>query len=156
MNESTTSLRARVHRLMASPDTKAPRTDLALLVVRVALAWIFIYYGAGKLFNVLQGPGIHATAQFFSSTAHLHPGTFFAYLSGVLEFAGGIAVGLGVGARLFAAALFGDMVIAMITVTFAHGLIPSATGAGYGLNVALAALAGAVVLLGPGRYALRP
>jgi putative oxidoreductase len=124
-------------------------------VVRVALAWIFIYYGAGKLFDVFQGPGIHASAQFFTTTAHLRPGTFFAYLSGTTEFVGGIAVGLGIFARLFALALFGDMVIAMVTVTFRHGLIPSVSGSGYGLNLALAALAGVIVLAGPGRYAFR-
>jgi len=140
---------------MNTPDSQVQRVDVALLIIRGALAWIFIYYGAGKLFNVFQGPGIHATAQFFTTTAHLHPGTFFAYLSGTIEFVGGIAVGLGVLARLFALALVGDMVIAMITVTFRHGLISSVSGSGYGLNVALAALAGAIVLAGPGRYALR-
>ena len=142
-------------RVVDSPDSRDQRLDLALLVMRIALAWIFVYYGAGKLFNVFQGPGIRETAQFFATTAHLHPGTFFAYLSGIIEFVGGIAVGVGLFARLFAVALFGDMMIAMVTVTFRHGLIPGSSGAGYGLNVALAALAGAIVLAGPGRYSLR-
>ena len=66
-----------------------------------------------------------------------------------------VARALGLLSRLAALALLGDQVIAMITVTFRHGLIPSASGAGYGLNVALAALAAAVVLVGPGRYSLR-
>ena len=154
MNLGSQSLRARAMFVVDSPETRGRRMDVALLVARIAIAWIFIYYGAGKLFDVFQGPGIRATAQFFAATAHLHPGTFFAYLSGLVEFVGGIAVGIGYGARLFAVALFGDMTIAMITVTFAHGLIPSANGPGYGLNVALAALCAVIVLVGPGRYAL--
>ena len=40
--------------------------DLALVVVRVGLAWIFIHYGSGKLFGWFNGPGIHRTALFFS------------------------------------------------------------------------------------------
>ena len=39
-------------------------------------------------------------------------------------------------------AMFGDMVMAMITVTWVHGLHPVKTPPGYELNVALAALAG--------------
>jgi hypothetical protein len=45
-----------------------------LLAARIALTWIFIYYGAGKLFGAFNGPGIHRTALYFSNTAHLHPG----------------------------------------------------------------------------------
>ena len=155
MSATSEPLRARLRNSVDSASTRDQRLDLALLVVRIALAWVFVYYGAGKLFDVFQGPGITATAQFFATTAHLHPGTFFAYLSGVIEFVGGIAVGVGVFSRLFALALAGDMVIAMITVTFRHGLIPGSSGSGYGLNVALAALSAVVVLVGPGRFALR-
>ena len=135
-----------------SPEARLLVVDGALLVIRVALAWIFIYYGAGKLFGTFHGPGLHATATFFAGTAHLHPGMFFAVLSGVTEFAGGVAIGIGLLGRLAALGLFADMIIAMITVTFSHGLIGNVDGVGYGLNVALAALAATVVLLGTGRF----
>ena len=78
------------------PDRGAP-ADFALLAARIALAWIFIYYGAGKLFGWFNGPGIHRTALYFSQTAHLHPGGFFAVLGGVIELGGGIALALGLG-----------------------------------------------------------
>jgi uncharacterized membrane protein YphA (DoxX/SURF4 family) len=42
----------------------------------------------------------------------------------------------------------------MVTVTFRHGLIGSAAQSGYELNLALAALALVVVLLGTGRFSL--
>ncbi len=102
--------------------TAAVPADLALVAGRTALAWIFIYYGAGKLFGWFNGPGIHRTALYFSNTAHLHPGGLFAVLGGVIEFGGGIALALGLGTRLAGLALFGDMVMAMITVTWATGI----------------------------------
>ena len=92
----------------------APTTDAALIVVRLALAWIFIYYGGGKLFGWFNGPGVHQTALFMSGTAHLHPGGFFAVLGGVIELGGAIAVAVGLGARLAGLALFADMVVAMV------------------------------------------
>lgn len=68
---------------------------------------------------------------------------------------GGAAVGVGIFGRLAALGLLGDMVIAMVTVTFRHGLIGSAAQSGYELNLALAALAlVVVVLLGTGRFSL--
>ncbi len=56
-------------------------------------------------------PGIHGTAIYFSETAHLHPGGLFAVVGGLIEFGGAIAL-----------ALFGDMVMSMITVTWATGI----------------------------------
>ena len=74
--------------------------DVALLAARTVLTWVFIYYGAGKLFGSFHGPGIHQTALYFSNTAHLHPGGFFAVLGGLIEFGSGIAMALGLAARL--------------------------------------------------------
>lgn len=128
--------------------------NVALLIVRLALAWVFIYNGGGKLFGWFNHGGIHVYAAFFANTAHLHPGTLFAVLSGVTEFAGGIAIALGLLGRLVGVALFGDMLIAMITVTLANGLEGSSLGDGYEINIALAALALSVVILGSGRYSL--
>ncbi len=126
-------------------------SDAALAAVRVALAWIFIYYGAGKLFGSFNGPGIHAESLFMSNTAHLHPGGLFAVLGGVIEFGGGICMALGLGSRLAGLALFGDQVMAMITVTWVNGINSESLTPGYEFNIALAVLALVIVLLGPGR-----
>jgi len=136
-----------------STDPSSLGTDIAAVSVRIALVWIFIYYGAGKLFGAFNGPGIHQTSLFMASTAHLHPGGFFAVVAGVIEFGGALALALGLASRLAALALFGDQVIAMVTVTWAHGL-SSSTAAGYELNVALAAMALVIVGLGAGRPSL--
>ena len=128
--------------------------DLALVAVRTALAWIFIWYGAGKLFGAWNGPGLHQSALFFSNTAHLHPGGFFAVLGGVIEFGGGISLILGLGARLAGLALFGDMVMAMITVTWVNGINSESLTPGYDLNMALCVLALVVVVFGAGRFSI--
>ncbi len=133
---------------------RATQVDVTLLVVRLALGWVFIYNGGGKLFGWFHRGGIHAYAPFFANTAHLHPGTLFAVLSGLTEFAGGLALALGLLGRLAGLAIFGDMVIAVITVTFKNGLEGNTLGSGYELNIALAALALSVVVLGSGRFSL--
>ncbi len=129
-------------------------SDAALGAVRIALAWIFVYYGAGKLFGAFNGPGIHNTALFFSDTAHLHPGGLFAVLGGVIELGGAIAMALGFCSRLAGMALFGDQVMAMITVTWVHGINSESLTPGYEFNLALAVMALVIVLLGPGRASL--
>jgi putative oxidoreductase len=128
--------------------------DAALGVGRVGLAWIFIYHGGGTLFGWWHGAGVHRTAVFFATHAHLHPGTLFAVANGITELFGGIAIALGVCSRLAAVGLIGDMVIAMATVTWANGIVGGSGGSGYELNLALLALSVVIALFGPGRIAL--
>jgi putative oxidoreductase len=128
--------------------------DLILLVVRVAIVWIFVYHGASTLFGAFHGGGIHGEAVYFSTVAHLHPATFFAVLDGSIQFFGGIAIGLGIFGRLAGVSIAGDMIMAMITVTFAQGLVGNAQGVGYQLNLALVALALVIAFLGTGRFSL--
>ncbi|MDE3064262.1 MAG: DoxX family protein [Acidobacteriota bacterium] len=145
---------SRARHLMAlavSARTAPLPTDAVLLLARLSLGWIFFHYGSGKLFGWFHGPGIHETAIYFSDTAHLHPGGFFAVLGGVLEFGGGIALALGLGARLAGLALFGDMVIATVTVTWVNGFNSASLTPGYELNLAVGALALVFAVLGAGR-----
>lgn len=152
---ATRSLRPRDLVAMVFSVRPSPlQADLGLLAVRIVLAWIFIYYGAGKLFGAFNGPGLHRWSLYISNVAHLHPGGFFAVLGALIEFGGGIAMAVGLLSRLAGLALFGDMVIAMITVTWATGLNSSNPPPGYQLNLTLAVLALVVALLGPGRFSL--
>jgi putative oxidoreductase len=139
-------------RLLFAVRAAPVASDLALVATRVALAWIFIYHGAEKLFGTFNGPGIHATSLYFDNVAHLHPGGFFAVLGGGIEFFGGVAVAAGFCTRLAGLALFGDMVMAMITVTWSTGIASDVNPPGYQLNIALAVLALVLVLLGAGRF----
>jgi putative oxidoreductase len=129
-------------------------TDLALVAARTALAWIFIYYGAGKLFGAFNGPGIHGTTLYMANVADLHPGGFWAVLGGLTEFGGGIAMALGLATRLAGVGLFVDMVMAMITVTWRTGINSSIHPPGYQLNIALGVLALVIALVGAGRVSI--
>lgn len=154
---ATTEAPTRVRRSIGAVVGTRPATlsvDLALVAVRVALAWIFAYYGGGKLFGWFGGAGIHGTSLFFERTAHLRPGGFFAVLAGVLELGAAVALVLGVGSRLAAVALVGDMAMAMLTVTWANGLHNVTGRSGYELNLALGALALVVVAMGAGRFSV--
>jgi putative oxidoreductase len=146
-------LAALYRQVQATKDAPVTR-DVALLGARIALAWIFIYHGAGTLFGAFGGAGIHEASKFYGTIAHLHPATFFAMLGGIIECFGGAAVGLGIFGRIAALGLTGDMIIAMATVTFRNGIVSNAPGAGYELNLALAALAFVVALLGTGTFSL--
>ena len=122
--------------------------------MRATLAWIFIYHGSRRLFGWFDGPGIHQSGQFFANTAHLHPGELFAVLSGVIEFGGGIAIALGLLSRLAGAAIFGDMMMAIVTVTWANGINATGGKSGYELNLALGVLGLVIAIFGAGRFSV--
>lgn len=155
MSGSRGASRARHLTALAVSARTAPMpADAVLLLARLSLGWIFFHYGSGKLFGWFHGPGIHETAIYFSDTAHLHPGGFFAVLGGVLEFGGGIALALGLGTRLAGLALFGDMVMATVTVTWVNGFNSASLTPGYELNLAVGALALVFGVLGAGRVSV--
>jgi putative oxidoreductase len=154
---SLATSRSRARTLLAAVFSTRPAalsTDFGLVAARTALAWIFVYYGGGKLFGWFNGLGIHGTALYFSNTAHLHPGGFFAVLGGVIEFGGAIAIALGLGTRLVGLALFGDMVMAMITITWTTGINSRTSPPGYQLNLAVGVLALVVAVFGAGRLSV--
>lgn len=135
-------------------DTRdAPLTrDIALLIARGLLAWLFIYHGAGTLFGAFHQSGIHGETVYFQ-TEHLDPAKFFAYVDGTTQFVGGILLAIGAFGRLAGLALAGDMLGAMVTITFAQGLV-GPNGLGYQLNVALIIPSLVIALLGTGRFSL--
>jgi putative oxidoreductase len=141
-------------RILVSSRTAALPADLCLLAVRLVLAWIFVYHGSRRLFGWFDGPGIHASATYFANTAHLSPGTFFAVLSGVIEFGGGIALALGFFSRLAGVAIFGDMMMAIVTVTWANGINATGGTSGYELNLALGFLALVPAVFGAGHFSV--
>jgi putative oxidoreductase len=139
---------------LVSTRTAALPADCALIAARTVLAWIFIYHGSRRLFGWFDGPGIHDSGVYFAQTAHLHPGEFFAVLGGVIEFGGGIALAFGLASRLAGAAIFGDMMMAIITVTWANGINATGGKSGYELNLALGVLALVVAFFGAGRFSI--
>jgi putative oxidoreductase len=86
--------------------------------LRIVTGVLYMQHGAQKLFGVLGGVDGHG--------AIVHFGTL-ASLAGVLEFFGGLLIVVGLGTRLIAFILSGEMAYAYWLVHVAHGgLIPVA------------------------------
>lgn len=88
---------------------------LGLLVLRVALAIIFVYHGFPKLMH--SGPEMRA---FF--VQHGLPG-YFLTVSGILECFGGLLLFLGLFTRPAALLLATEMSVALWKVHSAHGIM---------------------------------
>ena len=120
--------------------------SIALLVLRLALGWIFIFHGAQKCFGVFGGFDLAK----FADGLHLPalPPIAWAYLAAYGEFAGGIMVLLGLLGRFGALLIIIIMSVAISTFTGKMGF------SGYEFNLALIAQATAILITGPGLISL--
>ena len=80
-------------------STPSRHRDLALLVLRLVVGFVFFFHGSQKLFGWFGGYGLEATGQWMSSIG-IPFGTFSALLAGLAEFGGGLALLTGAGVRL--------------------------------------------------------
>jgi putative oxidoreductase len=129
---------------------KALWSDIGLLLIRLVLAAVFIYHGAGKLFGVFGGNGIRATAAFFDGLGIPMP-TAAAWLQGILEFFGGILIGLGVLTRIVCIPLSLSMFVAVFVAHWGKWDV-RAGGMEFALTLAVVLLS--LAMIGPGRFAL--
>jgi putative oxidoreductase len=122
-------------------------SDLALLALRIALGVAFVVHGYPKILH----PATWA--------AHVMPGlpSWLAAIAAFVEFGGGIAVAVGFLTPLFAFLIACNMVVAILFVLVPHGAVyvSSAPGApSYELPLAYLAISLALILLGPGAFAI--
>src|SRR5436190_22534731 len=110
--------------------------DLALLVLRVVVGFLFAGHGAQKLFGVFGGGGLDGTAQMFEKLG-LRPSGLHARIAGTTEFMGGLLIVLGLLTPFAAAGLIAVMTAAVVTVHGPNGLWSS--NRGYEYNLVLAA-----------------
>lgn len=115
---------------------------LGPLVLRVALAVVFIAHGYPKLF------GLQNFAQFLSSLG-IAPARFWAYVVALLECVGGILLLLGLFVQPVAALLIIEMLVAMWKVDFKKGFV-----GGSELPFVLLCMALALLFLGPGSLSI--
>ncbi len=92
--------------------------DLAALVLRVVLGFVFIAHGGQKLFSLFGGTGIDGTTAFFQRVGIPAPQAF-AYVVGVTEFFGGVLLVVGLLTVIAAIGLIVDMFVAIATVSHA-------------------------------------
>lgn len=138
--------------------------DLALLILRLAGAGLAYAHGWGKVVSLSLGQG----DRFIAGVAELGfpaPG-LFAWAAALAEFLGGLCVVLGLGSRIAAGFVAFNMFVAAFGRHKAHvqlfvnlGLveIPADTLKAWGnpeLALLYLAVSLAVLLVGPGRFAL--
>ena len=128
-------------------DSTTPRQlSVGIAIVRVVTGVIMLAHGAQKLFQF----GIAGVTQGFAGMGVPMP-TIVAPLVAVLEFAGGIALILGVLTRLVSFALAIDMIGALFIVHFASGFfLPN----GYEFVLILLAATTALVVAGAGAFSI--
>lgn len=115
----------------------------ALLVLRAVLGLVMAAYGWHKV------NGGMAEFKGFLVTIGI-PG-WMGYLAAYAELIGGILLIVGLLTRFAAFAIFINMVVAVVKVTFKNGLVGAQ---GYGFGLALAAMAFAIVFFGAGSISL--
>jgi putative oxidoreductase len=128
--------------------------DLAAFVLRGVLGFVFIAHGGQKLFGWFGGGGVHGTTAFFRLVGIPAPDVF-AYVVAITEFFGGALLVAGLLTFVAALGLLIDMAVAIATVSHAFSFF-SQTKVGYGweLNLALMALAAALLIMGPGAWSV--
>ncbi|MBS3981445.1 MAG: DoxX family protein [Rhodobacteraceae bacterium] len=125
-----------------------PSSDYAALLLRVTSGALFIAHGLMKVF-VFTIPG---TVGYFESLGL--PG-FLAYLTILVEVAGGLALILGVATRAVSLALI-PVLLGATWVHAGNGWVFSNAGGGWEFPLFWAIVQGAVALLGSGAHALKP
>ena len=130
--------------------------EMAFTVVRIVLGIIFFMHGSQKVFGLWGGGGLTQTVQGMSS---MGLPVVLVYLVCFTELLGGLGLIGGLLSRLSALGVGLVMVGAIVTVHLKNGFflnwfLTPGVGHGFEYNLALVAMATAVILGGPGCWAL--
>lgn len=135
----------------SAPDkfiNDSARISAALLLLRIAAALAFLYHGSAILLGFFGGPGPAGFA------APHHWPVAVAYLVGLAQVCGGLAILTGILFRVGIACIIPVMLGAIFLIHLPHGFNVSTGGMEYALTQLLIALA--LLLIGPGKYSLGP
>ena len=121
------------------------RKDIALIPPRAALGASMVFHGLGKL----KEGAPEQTGQYFESVG-IRPGKHFALATGIAEVFAGASAILGLWTRPAALAVLVTQAVAAWKVHSKNGFDISKGGFEY--NIALMAIAGTLLLAGPGQF----
>jgi putative oxidoreductase len=124
--------------------------DVALLLIRLMIATIFLYHGSQKLFGAFGGPGLKGWHAFIVSLGMPMPWVS-AILSACAEFFGGLIFLVGTGLRVIAIPLAINMMVAT-WVASKGGFSVVHNGCEYPLCLLVFVIA--MFIMGPGRFTL--
>ena len=133
------------------------KSDLGLLILRLAVGGIMFVHGSQKLLGWFDGPGI---AGFVGWMATMHVPAPAAWLAIIAEFFGGLGLILGILSRLAALGIAFNMLVAILMVHGKVGFfmnwgdVPN-RGEGWEYPFLILAAALALVATGPGAFALQ-
>jgi putative oxidoreductase len=129
--------------------------DVSTLLLRLVLGAVFFPHGAQMVLGWFGGYGFSGTMGFFTGTLHI-PAPF-AFLAIAAQFAGAIALILGLFTRLAALGIAGNMLVAVAMVHAQYGWFMNWFGnqKGEGFEYHLLAIGIAIVLIirGGGKWA---
>lgn len=132
----------------------ATRNDMALLILRLAMAAVFFPHGAQKMLGWFGGHGYEATMHGLTQNFP----AVFALLAVLAEFLGSIGLFLGLLTRIAAFGIAMNMAVAVLTVHVHNGFFMNWTGqqAGEGFEFHLLAIGLALALIkaGGGRWSM--
>lgn len=94
--------------------------EFASFVLRIVVGFTFFMHGSQKVFGAFGGGGLDGVANFLTQLGFPMPG-IFAYVLGLTELLGGIAVFFGICTQLFALLLAFTMAVAIFTVHLKNG-----------------------------------
>jgi putative oxidoreductase len=129
---------------------------VSTLLLRLTLGAVFFPHGTQKVLGWFGGHGFAGTMGFF--TGNLYIPAFFAFLAIAAEFAGSIALILGLGTRIAALGIAATMALAVAMVHAQFGFFMnwagSQKGEGYEYHVLAIGIALALILRGGGKWSL--
>ena len=125
--------------------------NIGLLILRLVVGLIFVGHGTQKLFGWFGGRGMEGHTGLVEKL-NIHPARFWAWVSALGEFFGGLGLALGLLTPLSATAIIGTMLVVMIKVNWPNGFWN--TNRGLEWPLVLITVAFVVGLTGPGFYSL--
>ena len=126
------------------------RSQWALTIVRVLLGGIFVLHGSQKMLGLFGGPGMAGFANWLFTTYAIP--LYIGYAAAVAEFVGGGLLLLGICTQVGAVLVIGIMAGAIYLVHLPHGFFVQ--NGGYEYSLTLLILAVALIIGGPGYFAL--
>lgn len=129
---------------------------IALLILRILLAVVIFPHGAQKVLGWFGGYGFAASMDMFTKTMHIP--ALFAFLAIAAEFAGSIALALGLLTRVAAFGIGTMITVAALKVHLANGLFMNwsgkQAGEGFEYHILVLAIALALMIQGGGAASL--
>jgi len=131
-----------------------PAADVGQLLLRIGVGGTFVAHGLQKVLGMWGGPGIGGFAQMLDGYGFAQS-TMLAWVTGIGELVAGGFVVLGLVTPLAAAGLLAVSINAVL-VTLGNGFFTAGSNgtSGYQLPALLGLASAALVLTGPGRFAL--